>query len=458
MDNNIRENALYSSYLSSDSEKQRMYDYEINKASRVDESANYNLLTGLPVLRMFNIKCTDIIRDNPDRKFAVIMSDITQFKAVNDFLGRETGDRLLHHIADTLRDIEKNRPLTVAGHARADIFVIFTAYGERDELSDIVRTVKRSVLDLSLKYKVNISFGICASEEKAPSISYIRDCANIALHEIKGKHYADYLFFEDSMRTNILKEKLIESELLTALEDGQIVPYIQPQVDMSTGAITGGEALSRWIHPANGLITPDRFLTIAEECGLIINVDYYIWKKVFEYQRKLMDEGRKCIPISVNVSRMHIYDPDMTDILTDLSRVYGVSPEYVPLELTESAFTKDENKIISRMEYLRGRGFIISMDDFGSGYSSLNMLKNREMDEIKIDKEMISDIDNKKGRIIISSILDMLSRLNVNVIAEGVETIEQQDFLISNGFTKAQGFLYYKPMPLSEFDALLKKS
>ncbi len=455
MNNKIRENALYSSYLSSDDEKKRMYDYEINKASRVDESANYNLLTGLPVLRMFNILCTDIIRSNPDKKFGVIMSDITQFKAVNEFLGRQTGDMVLHKIADCLNAHVQQRPLTVAGHARADIFVLFTAYEDRSELSDIATGIKNEINALPLAYHVNISFGICASEESQPSISYIRDCANLALHEIKGKHYADCLFFEDSMRTDMLKEKLIESELLIAIENEQIVPYIQPQVDMSTNRIIGGEALTRWIHPSQGLIAPDEFISIAEDSGLIISVDYFIWQKVFEYQRKVIDSGRQPVPISVNVSRMHVYDPDMTRVLTQFVKTYDVAPEYVPLELTESAFTSDENKIILTMENLRSLGFTISMDDFGSGYSSLNMLKSRDMDEIKIDKGMLSDLDNKKGRIIMSSMLDMLSHLDVNVIAEGVETPQQQDFLVSNGCTNAQGFLFYKPMPLAEFDKLI---
>ena len=254
----------------------------------------------------------------------------------------------------------------------------------------------------------------------------------------------------------MLQEKQIESDVVGALKNGDIVPYIQPKVYMDTGEIVGGEALARWKYQG-GLMRPDRFIPVIERNGMIIEVDRCIWEQVFRYQRKVMDEGRTPVPISINVSRMHIYDKNhMNDVLYGLRDKYRVPVEYIPLELTESAFAPGEDEIQGRMQKLREQGFIISMDDFGSGYSSLNMLKARELDEIKVDKEFMGDLDREKSRIVLKHLLAMLHELNVDIIVEGVETEAQRDFLLENNCRRAQGFLYYRPMPLDDFDALMK--
>lgn len=453
----IREDALYSSYLSSEESKKRIYDYEVSKIKGIDEAANYNFLTHLPVLRLFNVLSSDIILQNADLKFAVIMMDISEFKAVNEFLGRDEGDRLLCYIGDVLKEIQDRRRFTVAGHARADLFLLFTTFEDRQELADICLEIKRRISDMHFAYKVIMSFGICASEDRQPSVSYLRDCAGIALKKVKGKYFTDFNFFEDEMRTLMLTEKLMESELLLALENHEIVPYIQPKVDMVTGRIVGGEALTRWIHPKHGVVGPSEFIPITEKNGLIISIDRFMWDQVFKYQRQVISEGRKPLPISVNVSRMHVHDRDLAETIIKLQDENDVPPYLVPLELTESAFTPEEKEMNRRMTDMRRHGFLISMDDFGSGYSSLNMLKTSEMDEIKLDRIFLSDMASAKCRTVVSHMLGLLSALDVSVIVEGVENEMQRDFLVRNGCAQAQGFLYYKPMPLQEFDLLIRK-
>ena len=450
---------LHSSYMTTPEGKKALHEYEHNKMTMIEAGTdiiNYNSLTRLPVLRLFNYTAGEIVKAHPDRKYAVMVMDITQFKAVNEFLGRDEGDRLLLFIGDCLKEYVKERPFTVAGHIRADNFCFFTAYDSKDELARIAIDIRRRLKNMPFAYRVILSFGICASEATQPAISYMKDCATIALSEVKGKYYADYKFFTEEMRTSMLTEKLIESDMMVALEKDGVVPYIQPKVDMVSGRIVGGEALARWIHPDKGMICPADFIPVIEKTGLVIKVDRRIWSQVFSYQQSVLKEGRHPVPISINVSRMHCYDKALAEVLKSLVDRYGVSPHLVPLELTENAFSDQEQRMNERIGDLRNRGFIVSMDDFGSGYSSLNMLKTQELDEVKIDKEFLSDMNNPRSRTVIRHLLEMLRELEINTIVEGVETKEQQEFFVENGCRRAQGFLFYRPMPVAEFDELLK--
>ncbi len=450
-----RDEILYSSFQSTKEGKEELYHSEKNKIKDINHESNYNSLTGLPVLRLFYYRAGEIVKEHPEERYAVIVMDITQFKAVNEFLGRKEGDRLLKFIAECLNEYVKERPFTVAGHLRADNFCLFTAYRNKQELADIAVAIQRRIKTFPFAYRVIISFGICASEEVQPAIPYLKDCATLALSEVKGKYYADYNFFTEEMRTNMLREKLVESDMMEALEKGEIVPYVQPKVNMVTGRIVGGEALVRWLSAEKGMVSPGEFIPIIEKTGLVIKVDKRVWSQVFQYQKRVLDEGRSPVPISINVSRMHIYDASLSETFSEMCDRYGVPAGYVPLELTESAFTGEKN-INSDLVKLRNKGFVISMDDFGSGYSSLNMLKGQEFDEVKIDKEFLSDISGRRSKVVIRHLLAMLQELGVNIIVEGIETEEQRDFFVENGCRRAQGFWYYKPMPLEEFDELLR--
>ncbi len=224
---------------------------------------------------------------------------------------------------------------------------------------------------------------------------------------------------------------------------------------MATGQIIGGEALVRWVDPNHGVIPPDEFLPVLEKNGLVIDLDIYMWEQVFQMQSKLLEEGREPVPVSVNVSRVHAFDKGFCDTLCRLSQEYHVAPAYVPLELTESAFLWDEQGMYRQLETLQSRGFTTSMDDFGTGYSSMNMLKNQSMDEIKVDQTFIRDLEvNRKSRIVTRHTIRMLQELETSIIAEGVETEEQKEFLLECGCRKAQGYLFYRPMPWQDFVAL----
>lgn len=454
---NEREQILYASHQTTEEGKKELYQYSQNKIKDVKAAENYNNLTGLPTLRLFFYQTGEIVKNNPNDKFAVIVMDIAQFKAVNEFCGRSEGDRLLKHIADCFREYGENRPKTYVTHVRADNFCLFTTYDIEQELADIAVDLKRKIEELPFAYKVLPSFGICASSETQPAVSYLKDCATIAMSSIKGKFYADYKFFDIRMRTQLLRDKQIESDIVEALKKGELEPYIQPKVNMMTGRIIGGEALLRWRHPERGIITPAEIIPVLENNGFIINVDRYVCEKVFEYIGGLLENGRDALPISVNISKMHVYDKNLCDTLFELKDKYGVPAGYVPLELTESAMLNNDEGMYHRMKLLKAQGFHISMDNFGTGFSTLNMIKNRSADEVKIDRDFIIDIHDDRSMTILEYTIKMLQALKVKIIAEGVETEEQKDFLIKCGCYNAQGFMFYKPMPIPEFDELLKK-
>lgn len=436
--------------------KQELYMYSLRKMAEDNVEKNKSPLTQLQNLRSFFYTGGEIIRQHPTEQYALIAMDIAQFKAVNEFCGRDAGDALLAAIAGVFRKLDTERPLTISSHARADVFALLTTYQEEQELIDIVMQIKKVIDDFPIDCKVLPAFGIATSQGEPPAISYLKDCATMALNTIKGKFYASYAFFDEKMRRQQMLEKQIENNIVTALQNGQFALYIQPKVDMATGEIVGGEALVRWVDPEHGVISPGDFLPVLEKNGFVIDLDVYMWEQVFKMQSELLSQGRRPVPVSVNVSRVHAFDKSFCDTLCRLSQRYQVDPSYVPLELTESAFLWDEQGMYRQLEILQSRGFTASMDDFGTGYSTMNMLKNQSMDEVKVDQAFIRDLEtNEKSRIVIRHTIRMLQELGTDIIVEGVETEEQKKFLLECGCKAAQGYLFYKPMPWQEFVSLL---
>ena len=419
-----KEEIIESSPQKTDAGKEELYLYSLRKMAEENVEKNRTGLTNLHNINSFFYLCGEMIKQQPDKKYSVIIMDIVQFKAVNEFCGRDEGDRLLRFIASCFDWYENNRPDSYACHIRADIFCLCTSYEEVEELEIIVREIRKKITDFPFAYRVQPSFGIGISPERAPAISYLKDCATMAMNSIKGKVYRTYAVFDEKMRSQKMRERQVENDIVSALENGELQLYVQPKVDMRAGRVIGGEALVRWKHPEKGLVPPGEFIPVLEKNGFIINVDEYIWEKVFAYLGKLRKEGRTLIP------------------------------EYVPLELTESAFLEDEVGMYRRMESLRERGFLVSMDDFGTGYSTMNMLKNQTLDEIKIDREFIRDLEKDKSQIIIRNTIAMLQQLGAHIVIEGVETEEQKEFLLGCNCTDVQG-LFYRPMPVEEFDKLL---
>lgn len=436
-----------------DEGKMELYLYSLRKMAENNLESNRTFMTGLYNLRAFLYKGAEEMLQNPDLKFALIVMDLANFKSVNEFCGRTAGDELLKCIAEAFREHDGEH--VVLSHFRADIFAMMTPFEEEEELIEIIRQISGRIREFKISCKVLPAFGICIATDSKMPVSLMQDYATMALKTVKGKFYANYAFFDEKMREQMLLEKQIENDIVDALETGQFRLFIQPKVDMETKEIIGGEALVRWMHPVKGIITPGEFIPVLEKNGFIINVDIYVWTEVFKFIGRRLWEGKNIVPISINISRLHVYDNSFRDCLVKLRDDYRVPTEYVPLELTESGFLETEEIMYENMKYLKAQGFTLSMDDFGTGYSTMTMLKNQPVDEIKIDRGFIEDLDNPKSKIVVSHTLSMLHDLNMEVIAEGVEEIEQQDFLVQCGCKRAQGFLYYKPMPIEQFEELI---
>ncbi len=254
---------------------QELYEYSRKRFLEYDaqKEKGINSITNLPGLRVFFYEAGEIIAAHPELHFGVIVADIAEFKAVNEFCGRKCGDELLFLIADVFKHYEEKRGYTIAGHARADNFLMCTAFESEQELIDIALDIHRLVADYPLPYKVQMSFGICPDYTSKPSVSYLKDCATIALKKIKGKFYSIYSIFDEKMRSDLLMEKQVENDIINALEKKELQLFIQPKVDMRTGKIIGGEGLVRWKHSELGMISPGDFIPVLEKNGFIINVD-----------------------------------------------------------------------------------------------------------------------------------------------------------------------------------------
>ncbi|MBN2222205.1 MAG: EAL domain-containing protein [Vallitaleaceae bacterium] len=432
--------------------RDEMYLYSLKKMADRNSEKERITLTGLYGTAPFFYKGNECMRNHPDFLYALIRMDIYRFKTVNEFCGRTTGDELLRFIADCFRVYENET--TVIGHLRADTFQLLTPYRTDEDLVRIVTEINQQIENFQMQCKILPAFGIC-KQEMGMDVSLLSDYANLALQTVKGKIFSSYAFYDERMRQTLLYEKKVENEILPALKEGQLEVYIQPKVDMRTQKIVGGEALLRWKHPIDGLISPGDFIPILEKSGYIIEVDYYVWERVVQYLRKQMDEQLPVVPISLNVSRLHTYQVDFEEHLFRLLSQYRINPDMIILELTESSFIENADLLFAKVHKLQEKGFIISMDDFGSGYSSLNMLKDEPIDEIKMDRIFLSDITTNKSRIIIKRIIDLLKELDMQVVAEGVETREQLEFLLECGCYLCQGYFLYRPMPAADFFRLI---
>ena len=415
--------------------------------------AEFDLLTDLYNMHTFYSQTAQAVHANPERRYSIIRMDIDRFKVINDLYGLKEGDKLLIAIADLLRE-KMAGTHSVYGRLGGDVFCLCVDYS-RDRILTLIRELTDRLADYPLPYKVMPSFGICEVDNIDTPINVLCDWANLALKTIKGNYLNSYAFYDGKLREKILEEKKIENQMHDAILQGQFVLYLQPKVHIPTSRIIGSEGLVRWIHPTEGLMPPDRFIPLFEKNGFIIRLDEYIWEQACITLRRWIDHGLTPAPISVNMSRMHIHDPRLREKLLDLVRRYELPPHLLELELTESAFLENESGLFESMKALQASGFQFSMDDFGSGYSSLNMLKSMPVDFIKIDRGFLNEVvTTERGKTVIRFSISLAREMDIKVIAEGVETEEQAAFLLQAGCAYAQGYFYSRPLPVPQFEAL----
>lgn len=426
-------------------------------------AADVDTLTGGRSRAKYFEDTKKLLKRSDPEGWAIALFDIDKFKYVNDRLGYEEGNRMLERLYKTVSDhLERDEVFA----RMADDNFVMTIHNATDieingRLAEIFSEFERRN-SLFVKYPVVFSAGICRlnqcvheSKHGEVDINAAIDRCKIAKSTLKGTHFSSIAFYDGSIRDRALREKDYESIMPGALQRREFQCYLQPKYGLRSRNIEGAEALIRWNSPDFGFISPGDFIPIAEKNGFVVELDFFILEEVCRCMRRWIDDGKKPVVISVNQSRLHLNYDDYIWRLREIVDKYDIPYEYIELELTESVFTENAEKLLKIMHKLHEIGFKLSLDDFGSGYSSLNMLKDMPVDVVKIDKEFFSDTMNtQKGRAVISTVVDLANNLDMDVISEGVETREQVEFLTEIHCAMVQGYYFAKPMPIADFEKL----
>ena len=421
--------------------------------------AEFDELTGIYNKNKFYKSTREMLLANPGADFVLIRFDVDRFQLINSFFGTQEGDRLLKYIAKMLSGYVSDKQPSAYGRIEADVFCLCFPSSYIADIETSMSKIRDLVASYNLNYDIVPSCGIYYITDRGMPIEIMYDRATLAAKRCKGNYVNFYAVYDGSMSAQIVREQEITNEMSSALATGQFQIYLQPKYHIASNRPVGAEALVRWFHPQKGLIPPGDFVPVFERNGFIPKLDYYVWEEVCRLLRKWADEGRELYPISVNISRVDLYNPRLAEMVIELTEKYDLPSELLNLELTESAYTDNPVAMSETMAKLQSKGFTIMMDDFGSGYSSLNILKDISVDVLKIDMRFLSKTKIPgRGENIIASVVRMAKWLHIPVIAEGVETKDQVEFLRSIGCEYVQGFYFAKPMPVEAYADLVEKN
>ena len=308
-------------------------------------------------------------------------------------------------------------------------------------------------------FNASIYSAIYCMNDPETSVELMLDRAGLAIQQIKGNYLDRFTKYNGLVKDVMLKEQALTSDMEFALGNNEFCIHIQPIYDIHTGKVVSAEALVRWNHSKRGLLPPDSFIPLFERNGMIAKLDHHVWELACAFLKKLIDEGVEPVPISVNVSRVNLFLPSLGDDMVALLDKYGIDREYLKLEITESARTADQTRLVEAVGKLKELGFTIVMDDFGTGYSSLRVLKDMPIDVVKIDMNFVAELgSSNKASIIVKHMSTLAKALGMTVIAEGVETKEQLGYLKSVECDQLQGYYFSKPLTEDDFIKLMKKS
>lgn len=440
----------------------RMYLYDIHSRKArelglsdeplfIDEPRND--ITGLPGKRMFTKAVTALLKNSLIR-WCIVSLDIENFKLFNEWYGHNRGDLLMSQIGVRLRMCCEELGGT-AGYFGQDDFCVLMPY-DMEKIEKLYSDIAAMVSEHGTAIGITPAFGVCIVDEDVKLRDMI-DRAFLATRFAKESYHSRIRIFDKAMVTKTDEEYHILSDFFRAKKENEITFYLQPQCRASTGKIVGAEALARWKKKDGSLISPAQFIPVLEKHGLITDLDVHIWESVCKWLRSCIDRKEQPLPVSVNVSAIDILNLDLTEVLDNLLKKYELTHDLLKVEITESAYISNNALVKSTVQSLRDKGFVVLMDDFGSGYSTLNMLKNLNIDIVKLDAQLI-DIDPgtpEKSIQILESVTNMTKTLGIPIIVEGVESQEQKDFLQDIGCSYIQGYYFYRPMPTDDFEALL---
>ncbi len=419
------------------------------------KSAERDDLTGLYSRTFFYEYAGMMDRYNTEMKTDAAILNVEHFHMVNEMYGRSFGDKVLIAIGDAIKEYLADTE-GLACRSEADTFFIYMAH--HDDYDGLLDLVNSKIKELSKGLHLHVRIGVYPRVEHDIEMDQRFSYARHACNTLRGNYMRYVAFYDMTMREKSVFHEHLVNDIHDALEQGQFQVYYQPKynIEGEEPVICSAEALVRWVHPEYGIIKPETFLHVFEENGLISILDRYVWKETIETLGRWRRDNITIIPVSVNVSRIDLYDEGLPDYLMDLIEDNGLKASDLLLEITESAYTDDNTQFIEAIENLREEGFRIEMDDFGSGYSSLNVITTMPIDVIKLDMRFIEHIhEDDKALLIVRLIMDMARSLNVPVVAEGVEIAAQYDLLKENGCSVIQGHYFSKAMPAEELEALI---
>lgn len=435
----------------------------IENQKEIEYIATHDELTKLPNRVSLKKKMAQLCEENinSDYNFALIMLDIDGFRYVNDALGYQLGDQLIVQVSGRLTEFlgEKGYVCRYTGDQFAIIIQNLNKSWEYEryvkKITDLFKTAYK--VDLyELDMTVSLGVSMYPYDEKDPDL--LINYANISLLRSKHEGKNRYKFYSSELGIQIYKQVVLRNDLLKAIERNQFQVYYQAQVKLESSDILAAEALIRWEHPEWGMVSPNEFISMAEETGFIINLGNWMLHEVCKNYKNWMEQGMAPIKVSVNYSSIQFYERHFVDNIISIIKEYELNPHFLIMEITESVFMKNPEKAISDIKQLQSVGIQVALDDFGTGFSSLSYLNSFNIDILKIDRSFIKNVMmDDASTIITRSVIDLAQELRIKLVAEGIENQEQLDYLKDLNCYSGQGFLYNKPMPPAEFEQLLAK-
>lgn len=426
----------------------------------IDRKLNYDSLTNLPNYSRFMEWASQYVNEHPESKLYFAYSDFSNFQFLNEMHGYMTGDNVLRRYSECLLNDYPNGIM----HTRitGDKFISLMEWPMEqqgmDEFLSFNQNFCKSINSSYDKTNIFIVSGVCPVSRAQNNVSTALDLANIARKHAKNKGDTTVFLFDENVKKQTENEMYVVSKMNTALENREFVAYVQPKVSLETGKIVGGEALVRWIGKDGVMIYPNQFIPVFEKNGFITKVDFSVYEQILMYLKEAMEIGEEVVPISINFSRKHLESPDFIERMGTYMREYAVPASLIEAEITESVFVMELDELKDRVEEVHKLGMSIAIDDFGSGYSSLNVLAQIPADVIKFDRKFFDfDAGKVRQKQFIKYLIRMMKHMGVMTVMEGVETEEQLEFMRKCGCDVVQGYFYAKPMPLPEFRKFVKE-
>ena len=417
---------------------------------------NIDPLTQLDKPDYFAERTRIMLDTHPEQNFILVYWNVKRFKVINDVFSSDTGNRVLVNISAKLKKLIAKQG--TAGRLGDDKFV-FCVPQKQLHKKWLLESANITLISDTAAYTFKSTFGIYEITDRKVPITLMCDRAKLAQQSVaefnlvQGKPYA---YYDRNLRQQMLEDQYLLSQMNFALAEGQFQTYLQPVYDIGSGKIVSAEALVRWRHPVHGLIPPVKFISLFEKNGLISQLDKYVWNQVAEEMEKRLQTGQTCVPVSINVSRVDFFTTTLLEELDEIIKNHHLPDNLLRVEVTESAYTDDPDRILTIVRELRLKGISVLLDDFGSGYSSLNVLKELSVDVVKLDREFMKFEDKtQKGELVVQSVIKLAKKLSLVTVAEGVEIEPQLDFLRICGCDIIQGYYFSKPVDRDSYKNML---